>query len=126
MDTNRRTFLQWASVAPAIPVAAAAAPGTVAPDAAHLSRATFTPLRGETFVFEKDALQSEAARLVAVDPLDAAANDERSFRLLFEVPTQALPQGTFNVSHPRLGRFALFVSPSDAEGRILEAVFNRV
>jgi hypothetical protein len=44
---------------------------------------------------------------------------------VFKSPA-SLGQQTFPVSHPRLGRFTLFVSPNDAEGRVVEAIFNRV
>lgn len=115
-----------ASAAPVAAVGAAVVPRS-APQA--LARSHFAPLQGDTFVFEKDALENVNARLVSIESLGspgAAPDAEQCFRLLFEAPAQALPQRTFCVSHPHLGRFALFVSPNDAEGRIVEAVFNRL
>ena len=127
MDANRRTFLQLAGLASAAPVAAVGAlqpaSGDVPPE---LTRAAFEALRGERFVFETQPPQTVEAKLVGVEPLPQAGNPEASFRLEFAVEAGSLPQRTFSVTHPRLGRFALFVSPNDAAGRVVEAIFNRV
>ena len=132
MKSGRRKFLHLASLAPA--TALAGLTGIQAANAAgacaSFGRSTFTALVGEEFIFETSALETARARLVKVDGLahaGPARDPEGAFRLLFEtVPGDALKQQTFPVSHPRLGRFALFVSPNDSQGRVVEAIFNRL
>ena len=129
MKSGRRTFLQLASIAPTSLVAGVGAAPARASGAA-LTRSSFAPLVGEDFAFEKSALETTNARLVGVEDLEGmipGQDREGAFRLLFRSAAgQALAQETFSVSHPRLGRFALFVSPNDAEGRVAEAIFNRL
>ena len=132
MKSGRRSFLKFASFASATAtagVAASAAVSATAPEAS-LTRGAFAPLVGEEFVFETNALEKLNARLVRVEPLDfrlPAQSAENAFRLEFETPAgESLPQDTFAVSHPRLGRFALFVSPNGPEGHVVEAIFNRI
>jgi hypothetical protein len=129
MDDRRRHFLRWAGAASAAPVAAVAAfqPATretVTP--MPLMRQHFAPLEGHEFAFETSPLESVRARLSAVQlPPAPALQDGRSFVLRFEVAPGSLAARTYTASHPALGRFALFVSPVDADGRHVEAVFNR-
>lgn len=124
MDGRRRSFLQWAAIAPAVPVTAtvAAAP-TSAPQ--HWQRRHFAPLQGERFTFERNALETVDAKLVRVEPLGPGQDAQENFRLVFACESGSLPQETLYASHASLGRFALFVSPNDAAGREVEAVFNR-
>jgi hypothetical protein len=129
MRSNRRSFLQMAGLAPA----ALITPAIAAADAGglrELTRSKFAACVGDEFVFEQAALSQCVARLSRVAPLAADATPEHSehrFRAMFELPAGAgLPQETYRVSHARLGRFVMFVSPKDAEGRVLEAVFNRL
>lgn len=133
MKSGRRTFLQFASIAPTTLVAGVAGAAAAAPfqaSGAALSRSSFTPLVGQDFAFEKSALETANVRLVGVEDLEGmlpGQDREGAFRLVFRgAEGQALGQQTFSVSHPRLGRFALFVSPKDAEGRVAEAIFNRL
>lgn len=132
MKAGRRTFLQFASLAPASVVAgvATASPVRSEGDIATLGRSQFAPCVGEAFDFEVSALEKATARLVAVESLANAQpgqDPEGAFVLQFRTEKkQALAQQTFTVSHPRLGRFALFVSPNDAKGHHVEAVFNRL
>ncbi len=134
MRSGRRNFLHLAGAAPATALAglvgAGVAQAASSARSSVLARSTFTPLVGEEFVFETSALETARARLVKVDGLahaGPARDPEGAFRLLFEtVPGDALKQQTFPVSHPRLGRFALFVSPNDSQGRVVEAIFNRL
>jgi hypothetical protein len=132
MKTGRRTFLQYASLAPTSLVAGVA---TASPAPAHISgaaltRSAFAPLVGHEFAFEKSALENTGARLVSVEALASklpGQDEEGAFRLVFQTgPEDSLETRTFSVSHPKLGRFALFVSPNDAEGRRVEAIFNRL
>lgn len=107
---------------------AASGPAAAAVQAAAPGRAAFAAAQGEEFTFHVDALTSRTVRLVQVDPLPQPVkriDDGRSFRLQFEAPDGAgLAQATYRVVHTRLGEFPLFVSPNDAEGRELEAIFN--
>lgn len=97
---------------------------------AELVRSSFVPLVGAEFEFEKSPLEKTSARLLSVEALantTPSQNPEGAFRLVFAAaPGQALDQRTFAVSHPSLGRFALFVSPNDAQGDVVEAIFNRL
>jgi hypothetical protein len=129
MTPKRRSFLQLAGLAPA------AAAGLVAPLAAHavaapspLTRSAFAAHVGEDFAFQLDAFGSRNARLVSVEALQGARDAESSFRLLFRLPEKSagLAQQTYRVDHPQMGQVTMFVSPNDAEGRIVEAIFNRL
>ena len=132
MKPTRRTFLQYASLAPASlaagVTAASPAPGEARRSA--LNRSDFLALVGDEFTFETSAVEKIVARLVSADPIVSrlpTQDAEGAFRLLFETaPGESLAQQTLPVAHPRLGRFALFVSPNDAHGRIVEAIFNRM
>ena len=132
MKTDRRAFLQLAGVAPAsmMPGVAAAAVARGETPVGELDRAAFAPLVGDEFVFETSAVEKCAARLLSVENLahkSARPDPQRAFRLRFEAgPGERLEERTYSVAHPRLGRFALFVSPNDARGRIVEAIFNRL
>lgn len=122
MASNRRAFLQMAGLAPA------AAAGLVVPRAAYaslqaveLTRAAFASCIGDEFAFETGAFEQGAAKLVLVD-----GADDKRFRLLFEAPAgRGLAQESYRVSHARLGRFTMFVSPNDSTGQLVEAVFSR-
>jgi hypothetical protein len=132
MKPGRRNFLHFAGLAPATALAglavqpaaqAASVPGSA------LTRTSFAPLVGQDFVFETSALEQVTAKLVKMETLanlGPAQDPEGAFRLVFETQAGALPQQTFPVTHPRLGRFAMFVHPNDAAGKFVEAVFNRL
>ena len=106
--------------------------GAIAPASpAVLRRSSFAPCIGDDFEFERGALQATSLKLAAVEPLGCGAGarvmTEDVFRLRFVAPHgECVAQDTYRVSHARLGRFVLFVSPNDAEGREVEAVFNRL
>jgi hypothetical protein len=132
MSANRRTFLQLASLAPTAAVAGVVAPreaSAKAPDHT-LTRSTFERCLGDEFIFEKAVFGEVVARLAAVDAHPgtwSAANREGRFNLRFEtLGSGVLEQASYRVHHARLGDFVLFVSPNDAQGRIIEAVFNRL
>jgi hypothetical protein len=132
MGSNRRSFLQMAGFAPAVaagfatPAIADAATGSTR----ELTRSAFAACVGDEFMFEQGPFAQCVARLSRVAPLAADATAEQAehrFSALFEVPAgEGLAQETYRVSHARLGRFVMFVSPKDGEGRVLEAVFNRL
>ena len=130
MSSNRRSFLQMAGAVPALAASAlvVARDAHGAADASTLTRSSFQPCIGDEFVFEKGAFEQCETRLLAIEGFaqesDAAAREGR-FSLSFNAPG-GLAQGTYRVSHARLGRFVLFVSPSGARGERVEAVFNRL
>lgn len=132
MNPLRRTLLKAASLTPAAASAGLAHAGTSswhqqkthAPDT--LLRSHFAPLKGEAFAFRKAGGIHATAILQLADPLPGADDGEVSFRLVFQAAEhQPLMQDTWEVFHPALGGHAIFVSPNDAAGREIEAVFNR-
>lgn len=131
MGSNRRAFLQFAGLAPA----AAATAGIAATGAAQaatagssVTRSSFLSCVGDEFHFEFGPHESRVAKLARVSPLEVGGKQVESegmFRLEFEPLTPGtIAQETYSVHHARLGRIALFVSPNDAQGRVVEAVFN--
>ena len=132
MGSNRRAFLMFAGAAPAAAAAAGmvSARATQSTNAGIPTRSEFLRCIGDSFAFESGPFEGRPATLTKVAPLEqggARVASEGQFRLVFE-PTAAgtIPQQTYTVTHPGLGRFALFVSPNDGEGRVVEAVFNRL
>ena len=128
MGSNRRAFLKFAGLAPAAAAAGLVSTGAVrAAGSTPLVRSAFLPCIGEEFRFESGPFEARPATLVAVESLGRKAASEGEFRLVFEpsVPG-SVAQETCTVTHTGLGRFALFVSPNDGEGRVVEAVFNRL
>jgi len=98
----------------------------------RLTATDFDPLVGTPFTV---TAQSEvvALDLLTVTPLRApparagAAVRRGPFSLVFRARTaKYLPQGTFALSHERLGQLDVFMVPvgRDADGLLLEAVFN--
>lgn len=130
MGSNRRAFLKFAGLAPAAAAGLVSAGSARAATAGPLTRSTFAPLVGEEFRFECGPFEARPARLLRVAALGQGAGkveSENRFRLEFEPAVAgSIAQETYTVAHPRLGRFALFVSPNDGEGRVVEAVFNRL
>jgi hypothetical protein len=132
MSSNRRSFLQMAGLVPAVAATGFAAPRVAAAAVGEpiLERSTFLPCVGEAFTFEIDTFKQCTATLARIDPLmegGKPVQGEGKFNLLFKVAAGGrLEQASYRVSHPRLGHFVLFVSPNDAEGRVVEAVFNRL
>ncbi|MBL0141433.1 MAG: hypothetical protein IPP91_05060 [Betaproteobacteria bacterium] len=130
MASNRRAFLQFAGLAPAAAAAGLVSTATArAASSGQLTRSTFLPCVGDEFLFEGGPFEAMPAKLVRIEGLaqgGATLDGEGTFRLLFEPEAKgAIAQESYRVSHARLGRFTLFVSPNDAEGRVVEAVFNR-
>ena len=126
-QSNRRGFMKVAGALPA----AAITSGTVlagtqtTPDGgAMLLRRDFEPLVGQ--VFSVDGGQAAALTLVALGDVPHCTHRDRSFRAVFEVAAaEGLPQNLWQLSHPAVGTHAIFLSPNDAAGRVVEAVFNR-
>ncbi|MDP3165987.1 MAG: hypothetical protein Q8N06_11130 [Hydrogenophaga sp.] len=88
-------------------------------------RQHFAPLEGDAFGFSLNGVQAYAV-LQQATALPETTDGDQSFRLIFK-PSQphSLGQGTWDVTHPILGTHAIFVSPNDALGQEIEAVFNR-
>lgn len=132
MSANRRRFLQMAGIAPAGAVASVMAAPRPAAKAADsmLTCSEFARCVGDTFIFEKAVFGDVNVKLAAVAPLagcTALAQREDRFSLRFEASGEgSLEQASYRVHHARLGDFVMFVSPRDAEGRVVEAVFNRL
>lgn len=133
MTSDRRNFLRLAgamSTAAVAGVSASPAAGaTLSP--ARLTRSAFARAVGDDFVFEQQVVGEVVARLTKVEALPGAKTpeeSERRFRAMFEVqsPRQSLDQLTYRVRHPRMGEFAMFVSPRSDKGDLVEAVFNRI
>jgi hypothetical protein len=124
--TNRRDFLSFAALA-APAAGLAAAPATAAPTL-PLGRAAFQACVGETFHFRQSTFASAGVKLAEVGGVGEGASrvsSDRAFSLRFETPEgTAIGQGSYRVTHPRLGEIVLFVAPVGAGGRSLEAVFN--
>jgi hypothetical protein len=77
VSSSRRSFLQFAGLAPV-----AAAAGTLPADAraagaevASLTRSAFARCVGESFVFETDAIGECAAKLVRVEAVEGVDRD---------------------------------------------------
>jgi hypothetical protein len=130
MASNRRAFLQFAGLAPAAAATASLASTGASPAAAGgpVNRSSFLACVGDEFHFESGPFESKPAKLARVVPLEVGrrkVESEGKFRLEFEPRTPGtIAQDTYAVNHARLGRIVIFVSPNDAEGRVVEAVFN--
>ena len=128
--SNRRAFLQFAGLAPAAAATVGLAASAAAPPAVKgpLTRSLFLACVGDEFRFESGPHDSVSAKLARVCALELGARKleaEGMFRLEFEpLEPGTLAQETYAVTHARLGRIVLFVSPNDAKGRVVEAVFN--
>lgn len=90
---------------------------------------TFTPLLGETFRLHVeggpavDVVLSDAAEL----PMASARPGRAPFSLVFRGPPAIVhPQATYQLEHPVLGAFDLFLVPigADGDGVRYEAVFT--
>jgi hypothetical protein len=100
---------------------------------AYLRRSSFAGMVGDRFELLANDGRS-VARLVAVDDLPAVAHggaqagSEDAFALVFHASGAArLEQDVMTLTHPRLGRFALLVSPSGTgrHGQDYAAIINR-
>lgn len=128
MNRQRRSLLKAVGISPAAASTGLAhamrAPAKPAPGAQLLLR-HFAPLQGESFHFGLNGSQSSAV-LRRAEPLPGASDTEQNFRLVFTPDgPHAVVQGTWDVTHPALGRHAIFVCPNDARCAEIEAVFNR-
>jgi hypothetical protein len=101
----------------------------------ELSRMAFAGAVGTDFQVHVGALEASTVRLESVTDLVTPAGapaptpGKEGFSLLFTGPSKStFHQGTYTLSHPTLGGFALFlvpVGPRDSATRY-EAVINRL
>lgn len=125
---NRRTFLSWLGGTVTL-IAAPGLPARAARRFGMLECADFETRVGDRFPLRDATGRCAALRLVeAVDvPVRGAwPSPRRPFSVLFEVADgEALPQGTYRLSHPALGDLDLLLVPvvSDGPARILQAIF---
>lgn len=132
--SDRRDFLKTAGALPAAAVIAPSAvfahakPSSVAP-ARELLRSDFEPLIGQEFSISEMSNNSPAfgsIQLKVLEELHYDTDRERSFRAVFQaVGEQGVPQNSWMLTHPALGTHMVFMSPNDATGRVIEAIFNR-
>ena len=112
----------------AAPAAGLAALPAAARSAGPPGRAAFKACVGDTFHYSNSTFASIPARLAEVGALGEGASravSDKAFSLRFEVPKgNPIGQGSYRVTHPRLGELVLFVAPVGAGGNALEAVFN--
>lgn len=108
-------------------------PPTLVPNidrVAYLGIGRFQSQVGTRFRIQTQLRRATRARLVSVTDLAPRAAHGECFRLLFRtrVHQRIAEQGTYGVSHPQLGRFALFLVPMEEERRVAycEAVVNRL
>ena len=136
---SRRRFL---ALGPVLAATAASGPQSIvqeilprAPRAEshELTRSTFAPHLSSEFTVHVGSLRRVEARLVEVAdlPQPGASAADREGRFVLRVTAaraEAFGQDTYDVQHPRLGRFALFLVPVGESGdvRHYEAVFNRL
>jgi hypothetical protein len=99
-----------------------------------MTRETFAPLVGQELTLHASPDVAVPVRLTAVEgrgvvPLPIAEQSRRheQFSVYFLGPREPrLPQRTYALEHPTLGRFELFLVPvgEDAAGRVYEAAFT--
>lgn len=106
--------------------------GRLQSPAAGLTLATVAPLVGSSFAVRLAPWQTEAFTLVAVDEYAPRAGAHpasgEAFSMLFASSARiAVPSATYQVHHPALGGFRLFLSPVGAggDGPRYEAVVDR-
>ena len=129
MDLPRRRVLQGIvglTVASASPIRWIA-PATAAPAAGGwLSKASYPPLVGSTFLVTTGPGRTAPLSLTAIRDIASAPSDGR-FSLLF-VSASAFVQGTYPVRQKRLGEANLFVVPVGGRSAMqkYEVIVNRL
>lgn len=104
-----------------------------------LNRSTFARYTGDSFQLRTGASERMMLQLTQVSDLPAAAYlaasaqteayKEACFSIVFRsTAALLLSQGTYQIAHSRIGKFALFLVPraAKADGQYYEAVFNRL
>ncbi|HWE63359.1 MAG TPA: hypothetical protein VHB98_16710 [Chloroflexota bacterium] len=139
---SRRRFMIGAGLVAAggrlVPIASPASLAAAAPPRdvlAALGREDFAALVGQTFTIDTAAGHRLPVRLTTVEVPTArkmAASYPQPrldcFTLLFRGPVSSLPQGTYQMAHPHVGQFPIFLVPQPLSrgGTEYAAVFNRL
>ena len=92
----------------------------------HLRLATYVPLVGSTFKIHRTGASPLSVKLAAATRLHGVGE---SFSLVFRGHANAkLGQETYNLEHPSLGTFPLFVVPIGraTKGQDFQVVVNRI
>jgi hypothetical protein len=92
----------------------------------HLRLATYVPLVGSTFKIHRTGASPLSVKLAAATRLQGVGE---SFSLIFRGHANAkLGQDTYNVEHPSLGTFPLFVVPIGraTKGQDFQVIVNRI
>jgi Domain of unknown function (DUF6916) len=92
----------------------------------HLRLATYVPLVGSTFTIHRTGASPLSVKLAAATRLHGVGE---SFSLIFRGHANAkLGQNTYNLEHPILGTFPLFVVPIGraTKGQDFQVVVNRI
>lgn len=92
-------------------------------DLATLTPEQLDPYVGTTFAVNGIA---DVLTLLQVERLKSPSSRAQPFSALFTSGTHRLTQSTFQLAHPALGEFDVFLVPiqPDARGALYEAVFN--
>ena len=96
------------------------------------SRSAFSSYLNSIFLLYTGYSTVEVALVEVKDTLPAAeapVNGRECFSLLFRGGSVALPQDTYWIDHPSLGRFQMFLVPGGPDGKGAQsfaAVINRV
>jgi hypothetical protein len=139
MAVSRRTFLvagQTLLAAAALPMKFLGAAGATelgrssAAGMATWTKATFQPLVNSSFAVNSGPVANAWLTLLSVRDMNAstmtktspitlgrtspqaAATSTDTFALRFYGTGEALPQGTYDLEHPTLGKFSLFIVPA--------------
>jgi hypothetical protein len=91
-----------------------------------LTREMFAEQLNTNFVARLDNQRTAEFHLYEVATMKSAPGQEQ-FSLFFRSSEMSLGQGTFQMEHPGIGNFPLFLVPigPDAQGMRYEAAFNR-
>lgn len=121
-------LLPAAAVAPSAVLAVSAGEGKAAMSM-QLTRRDFQSLLDQQFSVVTEGAQASAPRrlrLLALSDVPHCRDPNLSFTATFEVVGgTGVEQSMWQLTHPELGAHAVFLSPNDGEGRLVEAVFNR-
>ena len=116
--------LESSSAAPAATEDPAVAPRVRGPR--HLRLAAYVPLVGSTFKIHRTGASPLSVKLAAATRLHGVGE---SFSLVFHGHANAkLGQDTYNLEHPSLGTFPLFVVPIGraTKGQDFQVIVNRI
>lgn len=117
-------LLPAAAVAPGAVLAVSAGEGKAAMST-QLTRRDFQSLLDQQFSVVAEGA-ARRLRLLALSDVPHCRDPNLSFTATFEVEgDRGVAQAVWQLTHPELGAHAVFLSPNDGEGRLVEAVFNR-